>query len=185
METKKTLKEKLFELQKLHLRIGKNAEAWTGGKRSYKYATLDKIRDVIQDKMDELWILETSCVVHEEGATYVRSTIHNIDSCESLSSNFPLDSTLSPQDMGKVITYGRRYNLVALLNLKIIGEDDDAQWVGAKRASAPNGDKFVDTVIEKWDVEKARILKQKVEAGEYVLTDNKAEDLVYFLDNHK
>ena len=52
-----SLKQKLFELQKKHLRIGKNAEAWSGGKWSYKYATLDKIWDEIQDDMDKLGIL--------------------------------------------------------------------------------------------------------------------------------
>ena len=86
--------------------------------------------------------------------------------------------------MGKVITYWRRYNLVALLNLKIVWEDDDAQGVGAKKASAPNGDRFVDTVIKNWDTEKAKTLLDKVEAWEYSLSQNKLEALYSFIGSN-
>ena len=97
-----------------------------------------------------------------------------------MNSLFPLDNTLSPQDMGKVITYWRRYNLVALLNLKIVWEDDDAQGVGSK---AINGDKFVDTILKNKNVEKWQALLQKVEAGEYSLSQKKLEALVEFIDS--
>ena len=73
--------------------------------------------------------------------------------------------------------------MVALLNLKIIGEDDDAQGVGSKK-SAINGDKFVDTVIKNGDVEKAKTLLEKVEAGEYSLSPKKLETLVAFIDSN-
>lgn len=177
-----SLKQKLFELQKKHLRIGKNAEAWSGGKWSYKYATLDKIWDEIQDYMDELGILESSAIKwNDAGATFVYTTLFNIDDPEdTMNSLFPLDNTLSPQDMGKVITYWRRYNLVALLNLKIVWEDDDAQGVGSK---AINGDKFVDTILKNKNVEKWQALLQKVEAGEYSLSQKKLEALVEFIDS--
>lgn len=185
MDEKKTLRQKLFELQKLHLRIGKNAEAGSGWKWSYKYATLDKIWDEIQDVMDSLGILESSSIKYNDaGATFVYTSLFNIDDPDdTICSLFPLDNTLSPQDMGKVITYWRRYNLVALLNLKIVWEDDDAQGVGAKKDSI-NGDKFVDTVIKNGSVEKAKTLLEKVEAGEYSLSPKKLETLVSFIDSN-
>lgn len=181
-----TLRQKLFELQKLHLRIGKNAEAGSGWKWSYKYATLDKIWDEIQDVMDSLGILESSSIKYNDaGATFVYTSLFNIDDPDdTICSLFPLDNTLSPQDMGKVITYWRRYNLVALLNLKIVWEDDDAQGVGAKKASAPNGDRFVDTVIKNGDTEKAKTLLDKVEAWEYSLSQNKLEALYSFIGSN-
>lgn len=186
MEESKNLRQKLFEFQKLHLRIGKNAEAGKDSKWWYKYATLDKIWDEIQDHMDRLGILESSAIKYNDSNNvFVYTTLFNVDdTSDTMCSLFPLDSTLSPQDMGKVITYGRRYNLVALLNLKIIGEDDDAQGVGSNKASTPNGDKFVDTVIKNGDTEKAKTLLDKVEAWEYSLSSKKLEALVSFIDGN-
>lgn len=79
--------------------------------------------------MDSIGIIESSAIKYnDKGDTFVYTSLFNADDTEdTICSLFPLDNTLSPQDMGKVITYGRRYNLVALLNLKIVGEDDDAQ----------------------------------------------------------
>lgn len=182
-----TLRQKLFELQKLHLRIGKNAEAGSGWKWSYKYATLDKIWDEIQDVMDSLGILESSSIKYNDaGATFVYTSLFNIDDPDdTICSLFPLDNTLSPQDMGKVITYWRRYNLVALLNLKIVWEDDDAQGVGAKKASAPNGNNFVSTIIKNWNVEKAKTLLAKAQAGEYSLSAEKLSELEDFITDNE
>jgi hypothetical protein len=57
--------------------------------------------------MDELGILESSAIKwNDAGATFVYTTLFNIDDPEdTMNSLFPLDNTLSPQDMGKVITY--------------------------------------------------------------------------------
>lgn len=187
MEAPKNLKQKLFELQKLHLRIGKNAEAWAGNKWSYKYATLDKIWDVIDPIMDELGILESSAIKYNDNhEVFVYTSLFNADdTSDTICSLFPLDSTLSPQDMGKVITYWRRYNLVALLNLKIVWEDDDAQWVGAKSKSIPSGNNFVPTIIKGWNVEKAKTLLAKVQAGEYTLSADKLSELEDFITDNE
>ena len=181
-----TLRQKLFELQKLHLRIGKNAEAGKDSKWWYKYATLDKIWDEIQDVMDSLGILESSSIKYNDsGATFVYTSLFNIDDPDdTICSLFPLDNTLSPQDMGKVITYWRRYNLVALLNLKIVWEDDDAQGVGGKKKAAPNWDRFVDTIIKNSNIEKALDLQDRVAAGEYSLTPSKATELADFISKN-
>ena len=186
MEELKNLRQKLFEFQKLHLRIGKNAEAGKDSKWWYKYATLDKIWDEILDHMDRLGILESSAIKYNDSNNvFVYTTLFNVDdTSDTMCSLFPLDSTLSPQDMGKVITYGRRYNLVALLNLKIIGEDDDAQGVGSKKASAPNGNNFVTTIIKSWNVAKAETLLAKVQAGEYSLSPEKLSELEDFITDN-
>ena len=187
MEELKNLRQKLFEFQKLHLRIGKNAEAGAWTKFTYKYATLDQIWDKIQDKMDELGILESSAIKYNDSHdVFVYTTLYNVDdTSDTMCSLFPLDSSLSPQDMGKVITYGRRYNLVALLNLKIIGEDDDAQGVGSKSKSIPSGNNFVSTIIKGWNVEKAKTLFAKVQAGEYTLSAEKLSELEDFITDNE
>lgn len=186
MEELKNLKQKLFEFQKLHLRIGKNAEAGAWTKFTYKYATLDQIWDHIQDKMDELGIVESSAIKYNDNHdVFVYTTLYNVDdTSDTMCSLFPLDSSLSPQDMGKVVTYGRRYNLVALLNLKIVWEDDDAQGVGVGKVKATNGDKFVDIVLKNQDVAKAKTLLDKAQSGEYVLSDKKLDALVSFIDSN-
>lgn len=181
-----SLKKKLFEFQKVHFRIWKNAEAGKDSKWGYKYATLDKIWDVIQDKMDELQILESSSIKYNDsGEVFVYTSLWDVEDedWDAMCSLFPIDKELSPQDIGKAITYGRRYNLVALLNLKIVGEDDDAQWIGGRK-KAINGDKFVDTVINNNNVEKAKTLFEKIEAGEYSVSDAKLNALVSFIDSN-
>lgn len=185
METK-NLKQKLFELQNLDLRIWKNAEAGKDSKWWYKYATLDKIWDEIGSHLKELWILESSAIKYNDaGKVFVYTTIYNVDNVDDfMCSLFPLDDTLSPQDMWKVITYWRRYNLVALLNLKIVWEDDDAQGVGGKKKAAPNWDRFVDTIIKNSNIEKALDLQDRVAAGEYSLTPSKASELADFISKN-
>lgn len=182
METM-NLKQKLFELQKKHLRIWKNAEAWKDWKWGYKYATLDKIWDEIDSHMENLGIVESSAIKYNDaGKVFVYTTIYNVNDTEDfMCSLFPLDDTLSPQDMGKVITYWRRYNLVALLNLKIVWEDDDAQGVGGKKWN--NWDRFVDVVIKNWDIVKWKTLLSKIESWEYQVSEKKLEALVQFIDN--
>lgn len=180
------LKQKLFELQKEHVRIGKNAEAGKDAKWWYKYATLDKIWDVIDPLMEKFGIVESSAIKYnDQWKVFVYTTIYNVNNTDDyISSLFPLDDTLSPQDMGKVITYWRRYNLVALLNLKIVWEDDDAQGVGGKKKAAPNWDRFVDTIIKNSNIEKALDLQDRVAAGEYSLTPSKASELADFISKN-
>jgi hypothetical protein len=57
--------------------------------------------------MDSLGILESSSIKYNDaGATFVYTSLFNIDDPDdTICSLFPLDNTLSPQDMGKVITY--------------------------------------------------------------------------------
>lgn len=181
-----SLRSKLFEFQKLHIRVGKNAEAGKDSKWGYKYATLDKIWDVIQDHMDTIGIIESSSVKALDNGEYcVCSTlIDSADESDSICSMFPIDKELSPQDLWKAITYGRRYNLVALLNLKIVGEDDDAQWVGGRTSKAVNADKFVDTILKNQSADKAKTLFAKIESGEYSVSPAKLEALVSFMDNN-
>lgn len=180
------LKQKLFELQKRNLRIWKNAEAWKDSKWWYKYATLDKIWDEISSIMEELGIVESSAIKYNDvWKVFVHTTIYNThDTKDYMSSQFPLDDTLSPQDMWKVITYWRRYNLVALLNLKIVWEDDDAQGVGSKKKAAPNWDKFVDNVVDNKNLDKAKVLMDKINDGEYEVSNSKFDKLSHFINSN-
>ena len=72
-----------------------------------------------------------------------------------LSSAYELPQGATPQDMGKAITYGRRYSLAAMVGITA-EEDDDAAGVEAKTTSekkppkkeAPKDDPFRASVME-------------------------------------
>lgn len=175
---------KVFEIQKLNLHIGKNAQAGAWAKWWYKYATLDKIWDEINDKMTELELVESSHLKVIDGESYIESQIIDKENWDTISSVFPVDKTLSPQDIGKAITYGRRYNLVALLNLKVVGDDDDAQGVRGKKEGAENMDEYVWKLISTNNVEKAKVLMEMTDAGDYTLSRSKYVELSKFIQSN-
>lgn len=184
-EKKMNIYQKIFEIQKLNLHIGKNAEAGVWSKWWYKYATLDKIWDEINEKMAELWLLETSHLKVIDGESYVESEIIDVDGSDTISSVFPIDKTLSPQDIWKAITYGRRYNLVALLNLKVVGDDDDAQGVRGKKKEKEEvfeADWWVDTIVSTNNREKWLALRNKITIGEYKISEKWLTKLDKFLE---
>src|SRR5690349_16295644 len=109
---------KLFEAKKAFPEIKKDAE---NPFFKSKYASLGNILDVIEP------VLETH-------GLYVRSLLDNnvlsTQICETATGNIVLESKFclpaiaDIQKIGSAITYARRYNLVAMLNLNI-EEDDD------------------------------------------------------------
>ena len=56
----------------------------------------------------------------------VRTIVVDLDSEETVGSDFIVGDIKDPQQLGKVLTYGRRYNLVSIFNI-LADEDDDAQ----------------------------------------------------------
>ena len=85
-----------------------------------KYITLDNIMDKLQPLLDR-----EGLIVYNENIPWGVMTFITDGEVE-LSSTFMVENILDPQALGKVITYGRRYNLTSLLNL-LADEDDDAQ----------------------------------------------------------
>ena len=87
----------------------------------YKYADYPNIWDKIHDILDSHKILVTHEIDNGAVWTYVVSQ-HG----KRLSSIPFSPEGLSPQKLGGLITYYKRYNLCAILNIIIEGEDDDA-----------------------------------------------------------
>lgn len=113
----KTIYQKIQAFQSLKISIPRNAKAY-----NYNYATLDKIFEIIQDKMTELSLIVVNSLKDWELTT----TIIHTESGESVQSSIRINDWLKPQDVGSAITYYRRYNIGCLLNL-IIEDDDDGQ----------------------------------------------------------
>lgn len=94
------------------------------------YADLGDIMDSISDALRKHGLVITSSSVPHEKGLLLTTSIHDIETSKSISSSFYIGE-LDPQKIGSGLTYGRRYNIVNLLNL-VADEDDDGN-----RASQP------------------------------------------------
>ena len=85
-----------------------------------KYITLDNIMDKLQPLLDKEWLV----IFNMNIPWGVKTIVTDLDS--TISSEFTVDNIQDPQQLWKVITYGRRYNLTSIFNI-LADEDDDAQ----------------------------------------------------------
>lgn len=85
-----------------------------------KYITLDNIMDKLQPLLDREWL-----IVYNINIPWGVKTIVTDGEVE-VSSEFIVNDITDPQQLGKVCTYWRRYNLTSIFNL-LADEDDDAQ----------------------------------------------------------
>jgi len=96
-----------------------------------KYATLDAVLAVVEPALKSVNVHIFSEI---EAARFVKTILWDSDSGEEVSSVFPLPETDDPQKIGSAITYGRRYNLTALLNLRF-DDDDDGNFASSYQQS--------------------------------------------------
>lgn len=101
---------------------------------SYHYADLATVLDAVRKPLSDNGL----CLMHttewtEAGAfVLIGRLIHT--SGQYISAAWPLPDNAGPQDLGKHLTYGRRYTATALLGIAA-EEDDDAQGVKDKKVS--------------------------------------------------
>lgn len=93
---------------------------WVNSFYKSKYMTLDSIMDKLQPLLDREWLV----IFNMNIPWGVKTIVTDLDS--TIVSEFTVDDIQDPQQLGKVITYWRRYNIVSIFNL-IAEEDDDAQ----------------------------------------------------------
>ena len=92
-----------------------------------KYATIKQIMDTIKPLLVKNDLLFTSCFAYRDEQWGVLSSLvwvgdNNIETAEAF---FPMERVADPQQLGKLATYARRYNLTSLLNLCFEDDDDD------------------------------------------------------------
>ena len=115
---------------------------------NYKYVTLDSIQKVLTPLLAEngLTLIHSLGfqVIGDQHVFGVTSRVVSNDEGEfdrtEVSSFFPIKHTASPQDVGSARTYGMRYNVTALFNIILVGEDDDGASASKKsstKSSAP------------------------------------------------
>jgi hypothetical protein len=98
----------------------------------WAYANLDTIMESIQPALSEQsWMIQEaikgSSVVTE--LIYIGDALPDERELPCIESVFNFPSDLDPMDAGKAITYGRRYNIKTLLNIRTGDEDTDGQSI--------------------------------------------------------
>ena len=126
--TTNNIRKKLQEFQKENIVIERNA-SWY----NYKYSSYDYIWEKIHKLLDKLKIVVNHSIQDYWGILYLETIIIDMDSWETRSSVLPINANLDPQKLGSAITYFKRYNLGALLNLIIEWEDDDGALATKKQ----------------------------------------------------
>jgi len=106
-------------------RIGKDGKADTG-KFSYTYATLPSVMDAVLPVLHKHGLALMQTFNGDEMQTRL---LHESGESESSFIAYPTTG-VNPQELGKWITYLRRYAIVAMLGLAP-DDDDDAAGVGA------------------------------------------------------
>lgn len=195
--TSKTLNGKLMEFQKKNIVIKRNATAdvlmKSGWKYSYSYSSYDFIWEQIWKELNELQILVSHAIQDYAETLFLETTITDLESKETKQSMIPLSKDIDPQKMGSAITYFKRYNLGALLNLIIEWEDDDGATATKKQApqqkatATAKKPAFTDEAFGKFkdwtkDQTAEDIIKKKEEIlNKYYVSDKMKSELENFL----
>jgi hypothetical protein len=87
-----------------------------------KYADLASVKSSYQPALTEAGLSVVHALAFKEALTLTTTVLH-ADSAEWIASDFPIPAGLKAQEIGSALTYGRRYNVCALLD--IVAEDDD------------------------------------------------------------
>lgn len=109
---------------------------------SYNFAGYVTVWDQVGGLMGDLglvWSARPNLEVMDGGQTrfVVDYTLHHLPTGEELTGKYPVKGE-SPQQMGGGITYARRYALVAILNLRVAEDDDDAVRAEAQAGMTPS-----------------------------------------------
>ena len=155
----------LLEFQKKRIKITKGA---VNPHFKSKYADLPSIIEAISPALNEIGLVVSHRVVNSELVTTVRKDGDAIDSC------FPLFGT-KPQEFGSSITYAKRYNLGALLNLDIDDDDDgnSANTAPQTKYAKNEGSPFLDVINEIKACSEVSELKDLYEAGKELAKSDK------------
>lgn len=140
---KKTFLQVLLKVQKEMPVVVRNTEAF-----KYKYAPLEEVWDKVSLVLQDNGFVITNEV--SSGGVHTAAQ-HELGELHSFIPFSNLD--LKPQERGSEITYFRRYNLTAMFNIIIAGEDDDATvTTTAKPTTAPVNRNLATGIVKRCEV---------------------------------
>lgn len=97
-----------------------------GSKIKYSYTPLEEIIAAVRKPLSENGLAFTQLIATIEGKTSIETVLGHI-SGEWIAGEYAvIGQAANPQEMGSLITYGRRYALIAILGIST-DEDTDAQ----------------------------------------------------------
>jgi ERF superfamily len=121
-----SLAEALAMLQADLPRVAKTKDSQAGSQK-YKYADLTDVSDAILPRMAALGLSFAACPnLDDQGRFTLDYCLMHVSDGRDLHGSYPLPNGGSPQEIGKAITYARRYALCAVTGLAPGGDDDDA-----------------------------------------------------------
>jgi len=114
----------------------------TGNTHTYAYADLTDVSAVLLPIMSKLGLSFTCgpTLSSVDGQFVLRYVLKHVSGPECIGGDYPLPdpARVGPQDLGKAITYARRYALCAVTGLAPGGDDDDAQGQAESKARPRN-----------------------------------------------
>jgi len=122
----KSLAEALAAFQAELPRVGKSQTANTGT-YSFRYADLADVSAIVLPLLGKHGLsFAAAPTLDESGRFVLRYALRHVSGGESVSGDYPLPSSGTPQAIGSAITYARRYALCAVTGVAA-DEDDDGQ----------------------------------------------------------
>ena len=113
---------------------------WENPYYKSKYITLDEIVEKLTPLLNEEKLMIYNYNLKD---WWIRTIIVDLENeNETVNSDFVVWDIKDPQQLGKVVTYWRRYNLVAIFNI-LADEDDDAQSFYNEQWQAKKYDKRI------------------------------------------
>jgi hypothetical protein len=125
------------------------------GAREYAYADLSDLKASYQEHLSANGLTISSAMAITDGHMTVTTKLSHV-SGEWRASDYPVAAYPTPQQQGSAITYAKRYNVSALLDL--VGEDDDdgqAAQNGAVKAQTKKPEPKADAATAKYLEERA------------------------------
>jgi len=106
----------------------------------YSYADLADVNEVVLPRLGAVGLAFTSRPTLVDGQFALAYSLLHV-SGEREDGVYPLQANLAPQKIGSLITYARRYSLLAVTGLAAAGDDDDASGAQAEHRQSA-GDVF-------------------------------------------
>jgi ERF superfamily protein len=106
------------------------------GTRNYKYSNLAEVRDAYRGPLSKHGLIIAHTLTPVDGHVVLATSLLHT-SGEWIASDYPIPSYDKPQEQGSALTYFKRYNVCALLDIVAEDDDDGATAQAAKQKQEP------------------------------------------------
>lgn len=160
-KNKKTLVEKIGEIQQEIDPLKKDKKVSYGNGVKYRYADINQLLDNLLPLLKEKGIIVMQPIRTKVVGDQMYDVLETIltDGEDEIKSEKRLNKRKDPQDFGSDNTYMRRYLLITLLGLR--AEDDDGQRVSKQKKQQKKKEKYRKKLSKIDDIEKLNEVHEK------------------------